>query len=534
MCRLHRGFAMTASLPPAPVRPSRRRFLAGAAAFVPALYLSGCATRMGGGQPFSLGVASGEPRPDGVTIWTRLAPDPLHDGGMPPDAVEVGWTVAEDAQFARVVRRGTVRAIAADAHSVHVDVDGLNPGRYYWYRFIAGGEASPAGRTRTAPEPGAAIDRVRFAFASCQQYEQGYYAAHRHMAAEELDLVVFLGDYIYETSWGRDLVRSHGAPETFTLGDYRNRYALYRSDADLQACHAAHPWVVTWDDHEVANDYANDRGEHTTGKIFLARRAAAYKAFWEHMPLSPALRPGGDAMRLYRSFDYGGLARFAVLDDRQYRSHQPCPKPGLSGGGGTHPESACTVRLDPALTMLGTGQEQWLQNLLDRSPARWNILAQQTRMAQFDVRSGPDRQFWTDGWDGYAAARRRLLDFIGARKPSNPLVIGGDIHTTVVSDLKPDFDDPHSPVVATEICGTSITSYGPRNRAVFGRLVRENPHVRYGNGWSRGYVRVTLDRRNAVAALRGVDDAQRRDSGIATVASFSIEDGRPGVRVESA
>ena len=514
------------------VRPTRRRFLAGAAAFVPVAYLYGCAAGGNGrGGPFSLGVASGEPKPGSVVLWTRLAPDPLDGGGMAPAPVEVSWIVAADEGFTRIVRRGTATAVADDAHSVHVEVTGLEPGRPYWYRFVANGEASPTGRARTAPAAGAAIDRLRFAYASCQQYEQGYYAAHRHMAAEDLDVVFFLGDYIYEATWGENLVRRHGSGEAKTLAGYRNRYALYKTDPDLQASHAAFPWIVTWDDHEVSNDYADDAGERVIGPAFLARRAAAYKAYWEHMPLSPARRPTGPSAQIYRSFDFGTLARFAVLDDRQFRSHEPCHRPGLIGGGGTLPEDICTLRLDPDRTLLGATQERWLRDTIDRSPARWNLLTQQTRMAQFAFQTEQGRSFFVDGWDGYVAARRRLLEFIGTRRPSNPVVIGGDVHATYVADLKPDFDDPNSPVVAAELCGTSITSYGPRNRAAMARRVRENPHMVYGNGWTRGYMRVALDRDRAIAELRGVADAQDRDSKISTVAKFAVENGRPGAKL---
>jgi alkaline phosphatase D len=236
-------------------------------------------------DPFTLGVASGYPTPRGVVLWTRLAPDPLADGGMPPAAVEVGWEVATDGAFRNIVRRGTEIATPEWAHSVHAEVAGLEPARWYWYRFHAGGAESPSGKTRTAPPPGPA-ERLRFAFASCQQYEQGFYIAYRHMAAEDLDLVVHLGDYIYESSWGRVHVRKHDTPEPLTLADYRNRFALYKSDQDLKAAHAAFPWLVTWDDHEVQNDYANDRSQHLDAPaLFLERRAAAYRAYYEHLPL---------------------------------------------------------------------------------------------------------------------------------------------------------------------------------------------------------------------------------------------------------
>src|SRR5688572_1600511 len=313
--------------------PSRRAFLLRSAC----LLASACAGRVlaqprFAATPFTLGVASGYPHGSGVTLWTRLAPQPLAGGGMPLAPVEVAWEVAADDRFDRVVMRGSASASPDWAHSVHVDVTGLESARPYWYRFRAGNAESPHGRTRTAPGADSAASRMRFACASCQQYEQGWFTAYRHMAAEDLDLAVHVGDYVYESSWGRNHVRKHEAPEPYTLEDYRNRYALYKSDPDLRAAHAAFPWIVTWDDHEVDNDYGNDRSQdRDLPAAFLRRRAAAYQAYYEHMPLPRRMRPAGPDMRIYTHADFGGLARFHVLDDRQYRSPQVCPRPGRGG-----------------------------------------------------------------------------------------------------------------------------------------------------------------------------------------------------------
>ena len=241
---------------------SRRSFIAGTASFAAAALLS---TRARGAvpgapafsaYPFSLGVASGDPAPDGVVLWTRLAPRPLEPGGgMPPEPVAVAWQVAEDEAMTRVVQRGSATATPAWGHAVHVEVEGLRPERWYWYQFKVGGEVSPKGRTRTMPPAGAAAERLRFAFASCQKYEAGYYTAYEHMAREDLDLVVHLGDYIYEKGVDdKETPRKHNSPEIFTLDDYRARYALYKSDPALQAAHAMAPWIVTWDDQEVSNN----------------------------------------------------------------------------------------------------------------------------------------------------------------------------------------------------------------------------------------------------------------------------------------
>jgi alkaline phosphatase D len=445
---------------------------------------------------------------------------------MPPDNVPVAWEVASDDRFSKVVQKGVTYATAAWAHSVHVEATGLDPGRWYWYRFRAAGAESPAGRTRTAPAPGAALERLRFAFASCQQYEQGYFGAYRHMVADDLDLIVHLGDYIYESSWGRDHVRAHASPEPHTLDDYRARFALYKSDPDLQAAHAACPWLVTWDDHELENDYAGDRSENLDPpEWFLQRRAHAYRAYYEHMPLRRSMVPFGPHMPLYHRTAFGTLAEFYVLDDRQYRSHQVCPR---AGRGGSNVVEDCAERLDPRRTMLGDAQEAWLLGGLDRSPARWNIVAQQTLMAQLDRKPGPGHAVWTDGWDGYPDARRRLLDFLGQRKPGNPLVIGGDVHAFWVSDLRPDFEDPRSPAVASEFVGTSITSQSGRSQDELDRWRDNNPHVKFASATHRGYVRMALTPARCRADLRAMAHVRAPGAPAETMSSFVVEDGRPG------
>ncbi|MFZ5558054.1 MAG: alkaline phosphatase D family protein [Pseudomonadota bacterium] len=511
------------------MRHDRRRFLLGCSA----LAAAGCAPRAleklsESRPPFTLGVASGYPAPDGVVMWTRLAPEPLAaDGGLPPAPVAVRWEVAEDERFARVVRRGDAVADPAWAHSVHVEVTGLQPSRSYWYRFVALGHASPAGRTRTAPRPDDGNARLRFAFASCQNWEHGYYAAYRHMAAEDLDLVVHLGDYIYEYTNPARAVRSLRAGEPVGLDDYRAFYALYRTDTDLQAAHAAFPWLVIWDDHEVDNDYANDQNQDLDpADAFLARRAAAYQAYYEHMPLPAWARPRGPAMQLYASARFGTLAEFRLLDGRQYRDHQACPRPGR---GGSRIAADCAERLDPTRTLLGETQERWLLDSLARHETRWNVIAQQTIMAQVDRKPGPARAFSTDGWDGYPAARRRILETLHAGNVPNPLVIGGDIHIFAVTDLKSDFDDPRSPVVASEFVTTSISSRAyPQSRV--DAILPDNPHIRFARTPWRGYTTLELTPRHATARLMALDNVEDPASGIRTLATFVVEDGRPGPR----
>ena len=473
-------------------------------------------------DPFALGVASGYPTPAGFVLWTRLV-------GVPdPSPIAIRWEVGADEAMRSIVASGAAEASPEWAHSVHVEVQGLEPDRPYWYRFRSGDAASPVGRTRTAPPANAMVGRLRFAFASCQQYEQGYYGAYRHIVADAPDLVAFLGDYIYESSWGREHVRKHEAGEPYSLDEYRARYALYKSDPDLQAAHAACPWIVTWDDHEVDNDYADDRPEDGMPKEqFLARRAAAYRAYYEHMPLPARMRPEGPDMRIYTQLGWGTLARFLVLDDRQYRSWHACPRPGRRGGSNTVDLERCERLANPNRTILGRAQERWLEAALERSGARWNVLAQQTRMAQWDEKPGPGRRAWTDSWDGYPAARRRLLEHLGEKKVPNPVVIGGDVHQFNVADLKPDFDDPVSPVVASEFVGTSITSQGwPQER--LDRYLPDNPHMKLLESRFRGYVRVDVTAHEARFDLRAMESVREREAGCRTHATFIVEDGRAG------
>lgn len=459
--------------------------------------------------------------PNSVVLWTRLAPDPLKGGGLDPEPIKVKWEIARDEAFHKIVKSGEAIAPPQYAHSVHTEVQGLEPGKEYWYRFFAGDAKSPVGMTRTAPARDS-INPLRFTFASCQMYEQGYYSAHRHMAQEDLDLVVFLGDYIYEHSWGHNHVRKHEGPEVYTLEQYRNRYACYKSDADLQLCHSRFPWIVTWDDHEVDNDYANDLAEDLE-KNFLARRAAAYQAFYEHMPLRPSMAPHNSDMKIYQAFDFGQMARFHVLDDRQYRDHEVCPRPGRAGSNYIND---CAERRDPKRTILGWEQEKWLGKSLKDSHAKWDIIAQQTLMAQ-SKRSGG--KFWTDGWDGYPAARRRLLEAVSNRPSSDTIVIGGDIHSYAVSDLKLDFDNPNSPTVATEVCGTSISSEGPPPEDVQAFL-KNNPHIKFASRDYRGYVKVVLNKNKADVALRAIESEKIANSKIKDLAKYVVNKGQPGAK----
>lgn len=475
------------------------------------------------GYPFQLGVASGDPNEDGFVLWTRLAPKPIEGGGMFDDSVEVSWQVAEDESMSRIVKKGTTNAVADWGHSVHVEVEGLKPDRWYWYQFKAGGEVSPIGRTRTTPLIQATPDRLRFAFASCQHYETGLYTAYEHMSREDLDLVIHLGDYIYEGGVGKgaDRIRHHNGKEIESVVDYRNRYGLYKSDKHLQTAHAMAPWIVTWDDHEFDNNYAGAISEQKDVKPadFLKRRANAYKAYYEHMPLRRACLPKGPDLKLYRRLPFGTLANFHVLDTRQYRTDQPC-------GDGNKPP--CPESLNPKGTLMGAKQRDWLFNGLSSSKAGWNVIAQQIMMARVDRTAGEAVSYSMDQWPGYEMERRKVLRFLHDRKIANPVVLTGDIHTNWANELIADFDQLDSKSVATEFVGTSISSGGDgvattKNNP---QLLSENPFVKFHNA-ERGYVSCDVTPQNWKTDYKTVPFVVKPGAPLNTRASFVVESGRP-------
>ena len=471
-------------------------------------------------DPFSASVASGDPRRDGVVLWTRLMPDPSGQRDWQRSSVTVDWEVATDENMRRIVRRGREIATPNYGHSVHANVTGLAPNRWYWYRFKTGSAQSPIGRTKTAPA--AATDRIRFAFASCQQYHAGYYTAYQNMVKEDLDAVVFLGDYIYESNGATGTgPRKFTTPEPTTLEEYRARYALYRSDANLREAHRLFPWIITWDDHEVQNNYAGDFPENPQlpREDFLVRRAAAYQAHYEWLPLPKSVIPRGDSERLYRTLSFGPLARFIVLDGRQYRSNQAC-------GDGT--KAPCAEFLNER-TMLGAPQEKWLDAELRASRSQWNIIANQVRMTVVDQTPGSGETYAMDQWAGYEAARKRITSSIKNSGMRNPVVVTGDIHSSWVGDLKVDYKDERAPIIGTEFVGTSISSGGdgsdstPQAEA----QLKENPQIKFYNNL-RGYVTCEVTPKRFTSRFRVVEKVTIPDFPAFTRATFEIADGKPG------
>ncbi|MFJ6526088.1 alkaline phosphatase D family protein [Streptomyces longwoodensis] len=485
-----------------------------------------------GSDPFTLGIASGDPQPGSVVLWTRLAPAPYQpDGGLPAERIDVDWEVARDPAFATVVSRGTATAHPEFHHSVHVEVAGLDPDRVHYYRFRAGTWLSETGRTRTAPEQGAVVPSVRFALTACQAYQDGYFTAYRHLAEDDVAFVLHLGDYIYEyavdavggaRNYTDRTVPSLYDREAASLEDYRLRYALYKSDPDLRAAHAAHPFVVAFDDHETENNYAGSIPENAVPpEEFLLRRAAAYRAYWENQPLRTAQQSVGPDLQLYRRLHWGQLAQFDVLDTRQYRSDQAYGDVAHIPG----PEST-----DPARTMTGATQERWLLDGWRSSRAVWNVVPQQVTFAQRKLDLNPVAKVSMDAWDGYPASRRRILDGAKAAGLDNLMVLSGDVHVGYAFDLKDDFDAPSSRTLGTEIVATSITSGkdGSQRPGNWDTYMSANPHLKFYDG-RRGYATVQLGLSRARADFKTVPYVTRPGAAISTAASFVTEVGRQGL-----
>lgn len=480
-------------------------------------------------DPFVHGVASGDPLDDRVILWTRLA------GDLPDRDVLVDWEVALDRDFDRIVAGGTATAVAALGHSVHVDAEGLDADTVHWFRFHLDGFSTPAARTRTFAAAGVMPERFRFAFSSCQHWEHGRWAAYRDVVdRDEIDAFVFLGDYIYESPSRPIDDRSRVSGQDFectTLDQYRQRYALYRSDPLIQAAHASVPWIVTWDDHEVDNDYAGAVGQDEGDpERFLQRRAAAYQAWYEFMPvrLDP---PTGPDLAIHRSFAHGDLVRFHVLDTRQYRSDQQRGEPFLPGLGRGIQTRDETLAGSADQTMLGVDQREWLLTGADQSTATWDVLAQQVFMFGMNAVPGADPPvIVVDTWDGYAGERAMLLDAL-SRSVDNLVVLTGDFHSAAVADLRSDPFDDALPVIGTEFMASSISSAflddSRTTELLVGAAVSTNDHVQWFDV-SRGYTHCEVTADRWVATLRTVSDRFDGDSEIETSSRWEILAGKPG------
>ncbi|MWA10794.1 alkaline phosphatase D family protein [Streptomyces sp. BA2] len=534
----------TAEIRAAASRLGRRRFLsvtgaAAALAFATNLPAAGAASaaeldaRKIADDPFTLGVASGDPQPGSILLWTRLAPAPYEPGnGLPNMRVVVQWEVAHDAAFRRVARSGVAIAHPEFNHTVHVEVDFLEAGRAYYFRFKTGTWISETGRTRTAPAAGSKVSSLTLAAVSCQAYHDGYYNAYKHLAKDDVDVVFHLGDYLYEyavnSAGGARNYTDRTLPalynrETQTLEDYRLRYALYKTDPDLRAAHAAHPFVVTWDDHETENNYADDLDENGNPPAeFLVRRAAAYRAYWENLPLRSPQQPVGPDLQLYRRLQWGNLAQFDILDTRQYRSNQ------AYGDGQDIPGPEST---DPKRTITGATQERWLIDGWRSSSAVWNVMPQQVNFSQRKLDLNAVAKVSMDAWDGYPASRDRVLAGAASAGIENLMVLTGDVHVGYAYDIKADFDNQASKTVGTEIVATSIASGrdGADKPVNWDTYTKANPHMKFYNG-RRGYVTVALGQESARADFKTVSAVTTPGAPITTAASFVTEAGNPGLK----
>jgi len=477
--------------------------------------------------PFTLGVTSGDPAPDGFVIWTKLAPDPLAPrGGMATEAATVRWQVATDANFSAIVASGEAVAQPELGHAVHVEIGGLQPERPYWYRFLTEADRSPRGMARTLPALDASPKALRFGVAGCQNYEDGWYTAFRHLAEEDLAFVYHYGDFIYEYRRQGAIYDGTAEPiiparpliggDCYDLSDYRQRYAQYLLDPDLRAARARHVWLQTFDDHEIENNWAGDiGGKGEPADLFQFRKQAAVQAWYEHMPVRAALLPRGGAIaRAWRGVRYGDLAALHLLDTRSWRTDQPC-------GDGFRPW--CSGIGDPKARMISADEERWLLRSLLSGGTRWNGIAQQVMMMALDRRNRPDlpeKIFNLDSWAGYEAPRRRLLSAM--RGLGNVVVLTGDEHQNFAGLLEDD-----KGAVAVEFVSTSISSGGDGSNMRNGSdiLLAHNPQLRFVND-QRGYLTCTVTPETWTADFMVLDRVSRPGGALSRRASATVERGK--------
>ncbi len=498
---------------------SRRKFLVGSGQFVAAGSALPVYSASGAGNYFSLGVASGAPRPDGVILWTRLAPNPLNGGGMSNLPAQVRVRVYQDPELRAKIIDDVITATANEGHSVHYHAKGLFAGREYWYQFSFDDVDSPVGRTKTTNPKD---DRAKIALAYCQNYESGFFSAYRDLANWTPDCVIHTGDYIYEGAAGElgarmrrvaedkrqlfERVRTHEGAEITSLWDYRNRYAQYKLDKDLQAAHAAAPWIMAMDDHEVDNNWAGaipQDPQKQTPLEFRVRKLAAFRAYYEHMPIErpPALQGTDSQLQMYGAFRFGP-AQVHLLDTRQFRDDQSC---------GDRRKVYCEETLNPERSMLGKAQETWLFDRLKASSSPHNVIASQVWFTPYKFNAEDTEAVRNlDSWDGYPAARSRLSNVL-ASGVNRPLVLSGDWHIAMASTLHADPLDRNSPRVGHELVGSSISSGCPWSYQM--QQVRDqNRQVQYLNGEQRGYLRTTFTKDDCIADFRMVKDSGLPDS----------------------
>ena len=458
-------------------------------------------------NPFSLGVASGGVLADRVILWTRIAPDPLAEdglGGVSTEAIRVEWEVSTKEDFSEILLYGVVATTEQLAHAVHIDAGPLEPDSWYYYRFKCGGWISAVGKTRTLPCKERALAQLRLGVTTCHRYEDGYFTVLGDLALQEPDIVLQVGDYIYEYAPSED-VRVQPLPRCSDLTSYRLRHALYKGEAELQAAHASCPWEVVWDDHEIKNDYfGSDEAEEIQELM-----RAGYQAYYEHMPLR-VLPPEGSTLKIYRVLDIGNLLRIYLFDTRQYRDETSCG------------DDDCPDMFDGDRQLLGEEQESWFLEEVESSSTRWNLIAQQVVMSNFNI---SEALLNYDQWDGYPAARERILEHLYALNLNNFLVCTGDIHIGGVARLNLDPDDFTSPVVAYEFVTPSVTSSAREledNGALVEYALSARENVDYIHATKRGYILLDITHEQIDVSFRMVDSVEEPDLEVKTEASFQV------------
>jgi len=472
-------------------------------------------------NPFQLGVASGAPSTDGFVLWTRLIFDEM---STPDESIAVNWFVS-DLETNEIIQSGVAPAISELAFSVHVDISGLESNRWYGYHFSVAGFVSVNGRARTMPLMTDSVESLHLAYASCQRYEDGFYVAYKDMVKQPLDLICFVGDYIYEYASRKDSLRGTGLKKVKSLDEYRARYELYKKDQNLQAAHAYCPWLIVWDDHEVKNNYyylKSDKGYND----FIELKAAAYQAFYEHMPLSPksllegvkGLKKG--RLQIYQSIEFGRLAKIYLLDNRQYRDAPLC-----TVRAGSSLINVCDSLSADSNSMLGQEQESWLEKSLKNSKSlhSWHLLVQQTRFSPSNYRAGLGNKSSSDTWDGYPLARQRLVDILSENVVGRAVLIGGDIHQNWVANIHHNPYDVSSDVVAAEFTGTSISSQSKATLKSIARSLQKNPHLLFADGTFRGYGYMKIYSDRVEVQLRAVKNISLPESDVFDLASFEYK-----------
>jgi len=510
---------------------SRRDFVTGALASL--LATTGCAVRKdprrAAPNPFPAGIASGDPTHNSVVLWTHAPPQGRER--QQQRSVAVRWFVASDDEFGTILGSGSTEAHADRCYCVHVDVEGLSPSKRYWYWFEAAGQRSMLGRTKTLPEPGRPCSGFRFALASCQDYTAGYFGAYRDIVARNPDLVVHVGDYIYETPGGS--VRPYPVDEAVTLDDYRSLYLLYRSDPDLQRARAELPWLQIWDDHEVVNDWGRDHylpshyNKPLPPETFPPRKAAALRAFAEFTPLSREKRERLATRGVRDRRIVGDLLELNFLDVRQFRDEPACV---LDENNHFQP---CEDVHSPHRSMLGHDQEQWLKRVVGQSHCRWNGLVQATVMAPVRMTSAEGVKFETDAWDNYAAARDRLVSDLAGQQVPNLVSFAGNIHAYYAGTYPGPGDDRNA--VITELVTTSISAGGGGQGRYdsFHRQHADNGMCQFFDNRYRGYLHVDVTPGFIRATPVTVDALNPDALPVAALPHWTVSAGQPGISVSS-